>query len=72
MTIELSEITRWLGAVSIGVAGWLWRELASLRADNAALRTHLAENYVTKGDNEKSLDRVYSALERIEKKLDNR
>lgn len=71
MTIELSEITRWLGAVSIGVAGWLWRELASLRADNAALRTHIAEHYVTKADNERSTDRIYSALERIEKKLDS-
>lgn len=70
MTIDLADVAKWFGVLATGIGGWLWREIASLRADNAALRTHIAEKYVTKDDNDKALDRVYASLERIEKKLD--
>lgn len=72
MKLELSELLQWGGAVAAGFAGWVWRENVSLRASLASFKTHVAETYVTKVDNDKSLDRVYAALERIEKKLDER
>lgn len=71
MTLALSDIVQWLGGVAIAVAGWLWKELASLRGDHSNHRTHVAERYVTKDDMKETLNRVYESLARIEKKLDN-
>ena len=72
MTISIETIASLLGTASLGVAGWLWREISFLRGELAKQRTHVAEHYVTKDDNKDSLDRVYASLERIERKLDSR
>lgn len=72
MNITLSDLLPLAVAVLSGLAGWLWRKIEGLEKSLAAHRTHVAEKYVTKDDNDKSIDRVYSALERIEKKLDDR
>jgi hypothetical protein len=72
MNINLAELIPNAVAVLTGAVGWGFRELQSVRKEQAAHRTHVAETYVTKSDSNKSLDRVYDALERIEKKLDER
>lgn len=79
MKFELSEVVQWawLGAIAVGSA--LYREVRSLRANDAetegklsVLRTHVAEKYVTKAELKDDFERVYSTLDRIEKKLDER
>lgn len=77
MTISIEHLLALAVSAMAGAFGWLWREIAGLRRAHGALekdhhvhRTHVAEKYATKDDMMQSLDRVYAALERIEKKLD--
>lgn len=77
MNVSIEAIFGLVEVVTAALFGWLWRELSSLRraldevrANHADHRTLVAEKYATKADIETSLDRVYSALERIEQKLD--
>ena len=77
MNVSIEAIFGLVEVVTVGIFGWLWRELSGLRMalddvkrSHSDHRTLVAEKYVTKADIEVSLDRVYAVLERIEKKLD--
>lgn len=79
MTISLSEVLPYITAALGAGLGWLWKELVSIRKTagedrkaHADHRTHVAERYVTKDDMQMALSRVYSSLDRIEQKLDQR
>lgn len=70
MEVNISSLMPYALAALSGFVGWLWRELGSIRKAQSDHRTHVAETYVTKVDAERTQDRIYAALERIEKKLD--
>lgn len=79
MSIELSEIIKAAEVVALAFMGWMWREYSIVKAsievhrqEHQALRTHIAEKYVSKDDFKDALDRVYDGLQRIEKKIDER
>lgn len=72
MQIDIHDLLQWAGGVAIAFSAWLWRELGAIRSAHAKHQTHVAETYVTKTDLKDSLQRVYDALDRIEKKIDSR
>lgn len=72
MIFTLDTIASCLAVVASAASTWLWKELSSLRNELIQHKIHVAENYVTKDDNNAALDRVYSSLARIEAKLDER
>lgn len=77
MIVSIEHIMGLVISAMTALLGWLWREIAGLRRAITALerehhahRTHVAERYATKDDVVQSFDRVYAALDRIEKKID--
>ena len=66
-----------LGAgVVLAAGGWflreLWDAIQKLKDDLKALEVKLPSEYVRKDDLTESMDRVYKALDRIERKLDQK
>ena len=63
-------------AAVFAVAGWfirqVWDAVQDLKKDIQALEIKLPSEYVRKDDLTESMDRVYKALDRIERKLDSK
>lgn len=50
----------------------LWKQKQAWGEDHAALRQHLADDYVKKNDLERAMDQMLDFLRRIEDKLDRK